>query len=81
MTSRNSDSNARLARRLLGSLADVDKLGLDRRSTDEEPIDIGLLGYQVPRISQNENEKQSKEVRSALHSRLRRNKEKKVDQD
>jgi hypothetical protein len=45
MTSRNCYSNARPTRRLLGGLADVDKLGLDRRSTDEEPIDIGLLGY------------------------------------
>lgn len=45
MTSRNFYSNADPTRRLLGGLADVDKLGLDRRSTDEEPIDIGLLGY------------------------------------
>lgn len=29
---------------LLGSLADVDELGLERGTSDEEAVDVGLLG-------------------------------------
>ena len=31
--------------RLFGGLADVNELGLDRSSTDEESINVGLLSY------------------------------------
>lgn len=36
------------APRLLGGLANIDKLGLDRSSSDKETVDIGLLGCAVP---------------------------------
>jgi hypothetical protein len=62
-TSHNFYSNARLARRLLGGLADVDKLGLDRRSTDEEPVDIGLLGCSP---SSRSNRKERDNVRTSV---------------
>jgi len=82
MTSRNFYSNARLARRLLGGLADVDKLGLDRGSTDEEPIDIGLLGYKSRRSVKRKQEQRTKSDQPHVHPPLgNQEKKREVDQD